>query len=146
MVSYLYFLNLCFSISEDGRYLSYSNIKQYESGHPWRTSHVRLKGSNRRPFFLSFRLDLGVRDFNLVNEFASITKLEKGPINLRITNLWQNKTYEGHKFPTYSVKDSPKLKDVQGRLRFKLCKTSITSRMVENVCNIDPLLIAADWF
>ena len=37
--------------------------------------------------FFSFRLDIGVRNFNLVNEFVSITKLENGRINLQITNL-----------------------------------------------------------
>ena len=28
-----------------------SGTSQYESGHPWRTPHIRLKGSDRRPFF-----------------------------------------------------------------------------------------------
>ena len=55
-------------------------------------------------------------------------------------------TYEGHKIQTYHVKGSRKFKDVQARLLFKLCETSITSRMVGNVCNIVLLLIAADWF
>ena len=56
------------------------------------------------------------------------------------------KTYEGHKIQTYLVKGSRKFKDIQVRLLFKLYETSITSRMVENVCNIVLLLIAADWF
>ena len=55
-------------------------------------------------------------------------------------------TYEGHKIQTYNIKGSRKFKDVQARLLFKLCETSITSRMVGNVCNIVLLLIAADWF
>ena len=55
-------------------------------------------------------------------------------------------TYEGHKIQKYPVKGSQKFKDVQARLLFKLCETSITSRMVENVCSIVLLLIAADWF
>ena len=45
-------------------------------------------------------------------------------------------TYEGHEIPIYSVKGSRKIKDIQERLLFNLCETSITSRMVENVCNI----------
>ena len=45
-------------------------------------------------------------------------------------------TYEVHEIPIYSVKDSQKFKDIQARLLFNLCETSITCRMVENVCNI----------
>ena len=54
---------------------------------PWRTPHIRLKDSDRRPFFFSFRLDIGVGNFNLLSEFVSIAKLENGRINLRIANL-----------------------------------------------------------
>ena len=53
-------------------------------------------------------------------------------------------TYEGHEIPIYSVKWSRKFKDIQARLLFNLCETSITSLMVENVCNIVLFLIAAD--
>ena len=52
IVSYLHSFNPCISISEDGRYLSHSNIEQSESGNPWGTPHLRLKGSDRRTFFL----------------------------------------------------------------------------------------------
>ena len=45
-------------------------------------------------------------------------------------------TYEGREIPIYSVKDSKKFKDIQARLLFNLCETSITCRIVENVCNI----------
>ena len=45
-------------------------------------------------------------------------------------------TYEDREIPIYSVKDSQKFKDIQARLLFNLCETSITCRMVENVCNI----------
>ena len=55
-------------------------------------------------------------------------------------------TYEGHEIPTYSVKGSRKLKDVQAGLLLKLCETSITYRMVKNMCNFALLLTAADWF
>ena len=53
-------------------------------------------------------------------------------------------TYEGHEIPTYFLNFHEK--GVQARLLFKLYETSITSRMVENVCNIILFLIAADWF
>ena len=53
-------------------------------------------------------------------------------------------TYEEHEIPIYSVKWSRKFKDIQARLLFNLCETSITSLMVENVCNIVLFLIAAD--
>ena len=52
MVSYLYSFNPSISISENGRFLSHSNIYQYENGHPWRTPHIMVKGSDRKPFFL----------------------------------------------------------------------------------------------
>ena len=55
-------------------------------------------------------------------------------------------TYKVYEIPIYSVKDSQKFKDIQARLLFNLCETSITSRMVENVCNIVLFLIAAGWF
>ena len=55
-------------------------------------------------------------------------------------------TYEGREIPIYSVKDSKKFKDIQARLLFNLCETSITSRMLENVRNILLFLIDGDWF
>ena len=45
-------------------------------------------------------------------------------------------TYKGHEIPIYSVKGSRIFKDIQARLLFNLCETSITCRIVENVCNI----------
>ena len=44
--------------------------------------------------------------------------------------------YKGYEIPIYPVKDSRKFKDIQARLLFNLCETSITCRMVENVSNI----------
>ena len=43
---------------------------------------------------------------------------------------------EDREIPIYSVKDSQKFKNIPARLLFKLCETSVTCRMVENVCNI----------
>ena len=52
MVSYFYSFHRCTSISEDGRYLSHSNIDHYESGHLWRTPYIRTGDySDRTPFF-----------------------------------------------------------------------------------------------
>ena len=45
-------------------------------------------------------------------------------------------TYEGYEILIYYVKDSKKFKDIQARLLFNLCETSITCQIVENVCNI----------
>ena len=45
-------------------------------------------------------------------------------------------TYRGHEIPIYFVKDSKTFKDIQVRLLFNLCETSITCRIVENVGNI----------
>ena len=55
-------------------------------------------------------------------------------------------SYEGHEIPIYPAKGSRKVKDIQARLLFNLCETSITSRMKENTCNIALFLIVADWF
>ena len=53
-------------------------------------------------------------------------------------------TYKGNEIPICSVKGSRKIKDIQERLLFNLCETSIASRMVKNVCKIVLFLIAAD--
>ena len=45
-------------------------------------------------------------------------------------------TCKGYEIPICSVKGSRKFKDLQARLPFNLCEKSITSHMVENVCNI----------
>ena len=45
-------------------------------------------------------------------------------------------TYKEHEIPIHSVKGSRNFKDIQARLLFNLCETSITSRMLENVRNI----------
>ena len=37
------------------------------------------------------------------------------------------KTYKGYEIPIYSVKDSHKFKDIDARLLFNLCETSIAS-------------------
>ena len=55
-------------------------------------------------------------------------------------------TYEGYEIPIYSAKGSRKFKDIQARLLFNLCETSIRSRLVGKVCNIVLFLIAADLF
>ena len=51
MVSYLYSFNPCIIINEIGKYLTHSNIEQYESRHSYRTFHIRVKGSDSRAFF-----------------------------------------------------------------------------------------------
>ena len=60
MVSYLYSFDSLIGINEIGKYVSYSNIQTIDSGHPWRTPCIRVKGSDRRPFILIF-------DWMLVN-------------------------------------------------------------------------------
>ena len=47
------------------------------------------------------------------------------------------KTYQEREIPIYSVKDSRNSKIFcKAILLFNLCETSITCRMMENVCNI----------
>ena len=51
--------------------------------------------------------------------------------------------YQGMK-PNLLFKKSQKFKDIKARS--DLYGTSITSRIVENVCNIVLFLVATDWF
>ena len=141
MVSYLYFFNPCISVIENGRYLSHSSIQQYESGHPWRTPHITVKGSDRRPFFFSFRLDTGVRSFNFVNKFVSITKLKNGRINLQIANLWQSKL-------TKAVKSQCTLWKIHENSKiFKQdCYLTYVKHQWWKMCVILLFLIVAEWF
>ena len=70
-----------------------------------------------------------------MNEFVSISKLKNAKINLQITS-YEEQTYEVCEIRIYSVKDSRKLKDIQARLLFNLCETSVGCRMVQNGRNI----------
>ena len=56
----------------------------------------------------------------------------------KLTNkkFMTEQTYEGCKIQMFPVKDSGKFRDIQARLLFNLCETSVTCRMVEIVCNI----------
>ena len=45
------------------------------------------KRSKQQTIYFSFRLEIGVRNFNHVDEFVFVTKLKKGRINIRRTNL-----------------------------------------------------------
>ena len=56
-------------------------------------------------------------------------------------------TYEGCEIPIYSVKDSRKFKDIQARLLFNLCETSMMEKVEWwKMCVTLLFLIAADWF
>ena len=59
--------------------------------------------------------------------------------------LMTEQTYEGYQISIYSVKDLQKFKDIKARLLFNLFETSITSQIVENVCNIILFLVVRDW-
>ena len=54
-------------------------------------SPYKGKRIRKKTIYFSFRLGIGERNFIYLNEFVSITKLKNGRINLRRTNLWQNK-------------------------------------------------------
>ena len=47
MLSYLYAFNPCISISEDGRYLSHSNVEQYESRHLMMIPRMEKESQNQ---------------------------------------------------------------------------------------------------
>ena len=46
-----------------------------EDRHPWQTPLVKLKGSDRKPFFFQIRLDIGVYIFDYANEFIFISEI-----------------------------------------------------------------------
>ena len=64
------------------------------------------------------------------------SQIKKWQKKLANNKFMIEQTFEGHEFRIYSVKDSQKFKDIQARWLFNLSETSITCRMVENVCNI----------
>ena len=84
-------------------YLSYGNIEQYESGHLWRTPHIRVKGPDRRPFF-SFRLDIGVLKFQSWEQICLHNQTWKEQDKFTNKKFTTEQTYEGHEIQTYSVK------------------------------------------
>ena len=54
----------------------YNNI---ESGHPQCTPPVLMvKGSDKETIHFNFRLDIGINNFNDMNEFVSVTKPMEG--------------------------------------------------------------------
>ena len=52
MVFYMYSFDPLISSNEIGKYFSCLNYNTDESGHPWWTPRIRVKGSDRRPFIL----------------------------------------------------------------------------------------------
>ena len=87
---------------------------------------------------MGFRLDIGERNFKHLKEFVSITKLKKGRINLRRTNLWQSKFTQDMK-PNLLCKYSRKFKHIKAT--FDIYGTSIAFRIVENVFNTVQFLV-----
>ena len=52
-------------------------------------------------------------------------QIQKGQNKLTKNILMIEKTYEGHEIQIYSIKGSREFKDIQARLLFNLCETSI---------------------
>ena len=94
--------------------------------------------------FFSFRLDIGVRNFNLVNEFVSITKLENGRINLQITNLWQSKLTKAVKSQSTLRKSHENAKIFKRDCYLPYAKYQLHVEWWK-ICVILLFLIAADW-
>ena len=74
MISYMYSFNPCVGINENCKYfiaaLIYNNI---ESEHP-RWTLIRVKRLDKETIYFNFRLDIGITDFNDMDEFVSVTK------------------------------------------------------------------------
>ena len=82
-----------------------------ESRHPWRTN-ITVKGSDRMAVYFNFRFDIGVSNFNHVNELGSISELMQ------------------------SRKDKMNSKDIIERFLFSLFDSSIMLQIVERVCTV----------
>ena len=79
-----------------------------EGRHPWKTK-IRVKGSERRPFIITFRFNIGVYNFNHMNEFLSISELMQ------------------------SRKDKINSEDITETFLFSLIDSSIKFQIVERV-------------
>ena len=75
---YLYFYNPRVGINENCKYfiaaLIYNNI---DSGHPQWTPIIRVKGLDKETIYFNFRLDIGITNFNDMDEFGPVTKHEQ---------------------------------------------------------------------
>ena len=85
-----------------------------ESRHPWRTDQG-LKGQVGDNLFY-FRFDIGVSNFNNVNEFVSISEL------------------------TQSRKDKINSKDIIESFLFRLFDSSVMLQIAEGVCTLRSLI------
>ena len=78
MISYLYFYNPRVDINENCKYfiaaLIYNNI---ESGHPQWPPKIKVKGLDKETIYFNFRLNIGITNFNDMDEFATVTKHER---------------------------------------------------------------------
>ena len=78
MISYLYSFNPCAGINENCTYfiaeLIYNNIESECT----RLSPIRVKRLDKETIYFSFRLDIGITNFNNMDEFFSVTKYMKG--------------------------------------------------------------------
>ena len=78
MFSYLYSYNPLVGISDNCKYfidaLVYNNIA---SGHPRWTPPIKVKGLDKETIFLNFRLDIGITNFNDIDKFTPLTKLQR---------------------------------------------------------------------
>ena len=78
MISYLYSFNFCVDINENCKYfiaaLLYNNI---ETGHSqWTLPVLMVEGLDKETIYFNFRLDIGITNFNDMDEFVSVTKQE----------------------------------------------------------------------
>ena len=78
MISYLYFYDPCVGINENYKYftaaLMYNNI---ENGHTQWTLTIRVKGLDQETIHFNFRLDIGITNFEDMDEFSPVTKHER---------------------------------------------------------------------
>ena len=78
MILYLSFYNRRVGISDSSNYFMPAMISNnIESGHPQWTPTIRVKGLDKETIYFDFRLDIGITNFNDMDEFAPVTKHER---------------------------------------------------------------------
>ena len=79
MISYLYFYNPGVGINENCKYFIAARIyNNIESGQPQSTLTIKVKGlDGKETIYFNFRLDIGITNFNDMDESAPVTKHER---------------------------------------------------------------------
>ena len=104
---------------------STSAAKMYnsiESGHPWKTPRIKIKGSDRRPFILILDWMLVKATLIMWMNLSLYLNIYKAEMTKSQTTLLENLRIS---------------QDIRERFSFSLLDILIMSQIVERVCKID---------